>query len=134
MVPNFVGTYGRRCTTFCVPFGQFAEVLIMTAHVDATAAKPAGIEGLKAANTLTAQVITVAAGLLAFTVTFAEKFTPEGTQVTLPTALKISWLCFAAAIVFGFCTLMAVAGTLLQIDRGEAETTPKRTNIQIPAR
>jgi hypothetical protein len=106
----------------------------MTAHVDATAAKPAGIEGLKAANTLTAQVITVAAGLLAFTVTFAEKFTPEGTQVTLPTALKISWLCFAAAIVFGFWTLMAVAGTLLQIDRGEAETNPKRTNIQIPAR
>jgi hypothetical protein len=66
-------------------------------------------------------------------VTFAEKFTPAGEQIALPTALKISWVCFAATIVFGFWTLMAVAGTLLQIDRGEPETNPNRRNIQIPA-
>jgi hypothetical protein len=105
----------------------------MTAKTNITGANPPGIEGLKAANTLTAQVITVAAGLLAFTVTFAEKFTPAGKPIALPTALKASWLCFAATIVFGFLTLMAVAGTLLQIDRGDAETNLKRTNIKMPA-
>jgi len=99
----------------------------------ATPAPSAGIEGLKAANALTSQVITVAAGLLAFTVTFAEKFTPAGKPITLPTALKISWICFAVTIVFGFWTLMAVAGTLLQIDRGQPETNARRTNIRIPA-
>jgi hypothetical protein len=95
--------------------------------------KPAGIEGLKAANTLTSQVITVAAGLVAFTVTFAEKFTPAGKPITLPPALKLSWLCFTVTIVFGFWTLMAITGTLGEIDRGQRETNPKRTNIIIPA-
>jgi hypothetical protein len=94
---------------------------------------PPGIEGLKAANTLTAQAITVAAGLLAFTVTFAEKFVPTGKPFVLPATLKISWVCFTITIVFGFWTLMAVAGTLLQVDRGQPETNPNRTNIQIPA-
>ena len=98
-----------------------------------TGTPPPGIEGLKAANTLTAQVITVAAGLVAFTVTFAEKFTPQGKPITLPAALKISWACFALTILVGFWTLMAVAGTLLQIDRGQPETNPERNNIRIPA-
>jgi hypothetical protein len=105
----------------------------MTTNGENAGAKRPGIEGLKAANSLTAQVITVAVGLLAFTVTFAEKFTPAGKQFALPIALKISWLCFAATIVFGFLTLMAVAGTLLQIDLGQPETNPKRTNINIQA-
>jgi hypothetical protein len=92
-----------------------------------------GIEGLKAANTLTSQVITVAAGLVAFTVTFAEKFTPKDQPISLPIMLKLSWACFALTILVGFWTLMAVAGTLLQIDRGGAETNPTRSNIRIPA-
>src|SRR5882672_2589611 len=95
--------------------------------------KPPGIEGLKAANTLTSQVITVAAGLVAFTVTFAEKFTPQGKPISLPNMLKVSWACFALTILVGFWTLMAVAGTLLQLDRGGAETNPTRSNIRIPA-
>jgi hypothetical protein len=98
-----------------------------------TEVQAVGVEGLKAANTLIAQVITVAAGLLAFTVTFAEKFTPPGKPFVLPTSLKVSWVCLAITIVFGFWTLMAVAGTLLEIDRGKTETNAKRTNIQIPA-
>jgi putative Mn2+ efflux pump MntP len=91
--------------------------------------KPPGIEGLKAANTLTGQVITIAAGLVAFTVTFAEKFTPKDKPVSLPATLKFSWVCFALTILVGCWTLMA----LLQIDRGGAETNPTRSNIRIPA-
>src|SRR6266481_7617563 len=69
---------------------------------------PSGIEGLKASNTLTSQLITISSGLLAFTVTFAEKFTRKGEAITPPTALKIAWVCFAVTILLGFWTLMAL--------------------------
>jgi hypothetical protein len=92
-----------------------------------------GIEGLKASSSLTGQLITVAAGLLAFTVTFAEKFTPKDQPIAPPMSLKIAWVCFAISILLGFWTLMALNGTLNQLDRGEAETNPTRWNIRLPA-
>jgi hypothetical protein len=91
------------------------------------------IEGLKTATTLTGQVITISSGLLAFTVTFAEKFTPKDHALVPPTALKLSWLCFVLAIFTGFFTLMAITGTLNELDQGNTETNPKRTNIRVPA-
>jgi hypothetical protein len=94
---------------------------------------PTGIEGLKAANTLTGQLITISSGLLAFTVTFAEKFTPKGEAISPPVALKISWVCFAVTILVGFWTLMALTGTLNELDRGHPETNPARWNSRIPA-
>lgn len=93
----------------------------------------AGIEGLKAANTLTAQVITISAALLAFTVTFAEKFAAKGSPIAPPIPLKISWVCFILTIFLGFWTLMAVTGTLNDLDRGETESNPNRSNVRIPA-
>ncbi|SRR5258708_11782229 len=90
-------------------------------------------EGLKAAGTLTGQMITISSGLLAFTVTFAEKFTPKGRDLAPPLSLKISWVCFVVTILFGFWTLMALTGTLNQIDRNVAETDPERWNSRIPA-
>ncbi|HEX2256396.1 MAG TPA: hypothetical protein VHG92_06795 [Afifellaceae bacterium] len=92
----------------------------------------AGIEGLKASNTLVAQIITVSAGLLAFTVTFVEKFTPEGAQITAPIPLKMCWVALALTILFGFWTLMATTGTLTEIDAGRQESNPERWNIRIP--
>jgi hypothetical protein len=94
---------------------------------------PTGTEGLKAAASLTGQLITVSAGLLAFTVTFAEKFTPKDGTISPPMALKVSWVLFAVTILAGFWTLMALTGTLNDIDRGGAEKNPKRSNISIPA-
>ena len=94
----------------------------------------AGNEGLKASNTLTGQVITISSGLLAFTVTFAEKFTPKNETISPPTSLKVSWVCFALTVIAGFWTLMAITGTLNELDRGGAESNPVRSNIYIPAR
>jgi hypothetical protein len=93
----------------------------------------AGVEGLKAANALVAQIVTVSAGLLAFTVTFAEKFTPKDQMISPPASLKVAWICFAVTILFGFWTLMATTGTLNEIDSGKAESNPERWNIRIPA-
>jgi hypothetical protein len=93
----------------------------------------AGIEGLKTSNTLVAQVITVSAALLAFTVTFAEKFSPKDGPISPPLPLKISWLAFAVTILLAFWALMAITGTMNELDRGREETNPKRSNIRIPA-
>lgn len=93
----------------------------------------ASIEGLKAVNALAAQIITVSSGLLAFTVTFAEKFAPKDGPILAPGKIRISWVLFAVTILLGFWTLMAAAGTLDEIDRGGPESNPRRWNIRIPA-
>ncbi|HYW62605.1 MAG TPA: hypothetical protein VE865_05340 [Bradyrhizobium sp.] len=94
---------------------------------------PAGTESLKSAGTLSGQLITVSAGLLAFTVTFAEKFTPKNADIVVPLPLKISWVCFALTILLGFWTQAALTGSLTEIDRGVPESNPERWNSRIPA-
>lgn len=108
-------------------------VAVLLKYLTEDSQMPAGIEGIKAANTLVAQVITVAAALVAFTVTFAEKFTPKDQLIQPPASLKISWILFVLTILFGFWTLMASTGTLNQLDHGQTETNPERWNIRIPA-
>jgi hypothetical protein len=90
-------------------------------------------DGLKTAASVTAQVITVSSGLLAFTVTFAEKFTPKDQVIAPPLTLGLSWIAFALSVLVGFWTLMAITGTLNESDAGRAESNPARTNIRIPA-
>jgi hypothetical protein len=70
------------------------------------------LEGLKAANGLSSQMITVAAGLLTFTVTFVKKFSPKHDDLSPPLSLKISWALLVATMVFGFVTSMAIVGTM----------------------
>jgi hypothetical protein len=93
----------------------------------------AGVEGIKAITTLVGQMITLSSGLLAFTVTFVEKFTPKDTPIQAPWTLRTSWVWLVLTILFGFWTLMAAAGTLNEIDRGMPDSNPGRWNIRIPA-
>jgi hypothetical protein len=93
-----------------------------------------GIEGLKSSNALVAQIITVSAGLLAFTVTFVDKFTPKEEPPVVPYQLKLSWLFLVLTIIVGFWTTGAITGTLNLLDRGVAESNEGRTNILYPAR
>src|SRR3954453_2244111 len=92
-----------------------------------------GIEGLKAAGTLTGQLITVSAGFLALTLTFAQKFAAKNAPISPPLLLKVSWACFALSILIGFWTLMALTGTLTEIVRSIPESNPARWNSRIPA-
>lgn len=91
-----------------------------------------GIEGLKSANALTSQIITISSGLLAFTVTFVEKFVPKGQNISTPNDIKISWFLFIITIFFGFWTLATITGTLDNIDLGKSNENNKRSNIFIP--
>src|SRR5690349_5710342 len=93
-----------------------------------------GVEGLKSANTLVGQLITISSGLLVFTVTFVEKFTPTGQKTVASPQLKLSWIALILTILLGFWTSSAITGTLNNLDKGIPERNPNRSNINIPAR
>ena len=92
-----------------------------------------GIEGLKLAADLTKQVITLSTGIVALTMTFAEKLgqQPNSTPY-IPGTLKCSWAFFALALLFSVWTLMGITGTLNALDEGR-DPNPERSNIKIPS-
>lgn len=76
-------------------------------------------EGVKAAADLAKQIITLATGAVAFTVTFLEKFVVkiEGAVATVPFSLYVAWALFGLAIVGAMWTLMSITGTMQSYDR-----------------
>lgn len=92
------------------------------------------VEGLKAALSLTGQIVTLSSGLIGLTVTFVKEFRPPGAgPLAAPGILQLSWLAFALSVCFGIWTQMAITGTLNQVDSGSTETNPSRSNIRTPA-
>lgn len=89
--------------------------------------------GLDRAYETTKQVITLSTGIIALTVTFAKKFKASNTDLTVPFALKISWLLNCPSVIFGVWTLMAITGTLHELDGVGAQSNQSGTNIRIPA-
>lgn len=78
------------------------------------------IKGLDFATDLAKQIITVATGTLALTVTFAEKFDPDGAPpVAVPLSMPLAWLFYVLAITGAVWFLMAAAGSANRIAKGE---------------
>jgi hypothetical protein len=96
-------------------------------------AKP-GVEGLKAVADLAKQIITLGSALIGVTVTFADKFHAheEGkTALPPPPELIYAWVAYIVSVFFAVFTLMAVAGSMNEIDRTGAEKHPERTNTKV---
>jgi heme A synthase len=77
-------------------------------------------EGLKAAADTTKQIITLATGVIALTVTFLEKIVqPQSGSAgrIVPWTMFAAWVLFGLAILAAVITLGAVTGTLDAIDR-----------------
>jgi hypothetical protein len=76
-------------------------------------------EGLKAAADTTKQVITLATGVIALTVTFLEKIIQPTASAGrhVPWTMFAAWIFFGLAILFGVLTLGAITGTLDALDR-----------------
>lgn len=92
------------------------------------------IDGLKSAADTAKQFITLSTGVTALTVTFADKFSPASAdQLVVPMVLKLSWGALGLTILFGVATLMAITGTLNEIDLGKANPGANARNIKIPA-
>ena len=89
--------------------------------------------GTEAAAETTKQIITLSTGLIALTITFADKFKPEGTEVLASSALMYSWLAFGAAIFFGVWTMMAITGVANAAALAKKIPDSNEPSIRIPA-
>jgi len=72
------------------------------------------LESLKFAGETTKQIITLATGVSTLTLTFAEKFKPASSTLSVPFTLKLSWGVFGLAVLFGVITLMAITGSIMK--------------------
>ena len=96
--------------------------------------KPPGVEGLKSTADFAKQIITLGSALIAVTATFADKFREEVTsEVALPPPPQLAWawIAFLISILFALLMLMAVTGSLNEIDRTGSEKDPTRTNTKV---
>jgi len=102
--------------------------------VTKSATEKPGIEGLKSIAELAKQIITLGSALIGVTVTFADKFrevaTP-GVRLAASPLLGWAWIAFVASILFAVLTLMAVTGSLNEIDQMGSESQPERGNTKI---
>lgn len=90
-------------------------------------------DGLKAAADTTKQIITLSTGIIALTVTFAKEFKPANTDLTVPASLEYAWLFFGLCLLFGVWTLMAITGSLSQVDMDGQARDANTSNIRIPS-
>ena len=104
-------------------------------------------EGLKSAADTTKQIITLATGVIALTVTFLEKIVQPQTSAAraVPWTLFGAWILFGLAILFAVITLGAITGSLDALDRKQngLSTTASQdaaigslancSNVRIPA-
>jgi len=70
---------------------------------------------------ITKQVLTLATGITALSITFFKDFATHATP-TSRTVMAWSWVAYGVSIVFGVLTLMASAG--VQQDAADKGTTP----------
>ena len=74
---------------------------------------PQLIDGYKAGNELVKQLITLASGILALSITFTKdvlKAIPKSTML-----LKLSWLIYLLSICFGIWAMMAFTGMVFEV-------------------
>ena len=92
-------------------------------------------KALEFAADLARQILTVATGILAFTVTFAEKFDIDpATPLAVPDSMRIAWVCFVLAVIAAIWLLMAIAGSANAVRTGDtAAGDIMNTNTAVPA-
>ena len=92
-------------------------------------------DALKAQKELCGQILTLSTTLIAFTVTFADKFGVRATKespLTAPPELQWAWGLYFLSIVFGLWATMAIVGTMTASEAGPP-VTPGRDSIKLPA-
>ena len=83
----------------------------------------------------TKQLITLSTGMIALTITFKKEIIRGDLTTGAKCVLSGAWFAYAMAIIFGLWTLLALTGTLDQVDgsapisvsiRGENVTGPSK--------
>jgi hypothetical protein len=94
----------------------------------------ASLAGFQSANELAKQLITLATGILALSITFTKDILKNPIPIiTWP--LKLAWIAYLLSICFGIWTMMALTGMIFNIT--ESPDAYKHatygTSISIPA-
>lgn len=92
------------------------------------------LAGFQSATDLVKQLITLATGSLALSITFTKDIIKTNVPVvTWP--LKIAWVSWLASVCFGIWTMMALTGMIFRItaSSGPAMPVTYAANVSIPA-
>ena len=92
------------------------------------------LAGFQSATDLVKQLITLATGSLALSITFTKDIIKTNVPVvTWP--LKIAWVSWLASVCFGIWTMMAVTGTIFKLTANTGSATPVTygASVSIPA-
>ncbi|WP_373088277.1 hypothetical protein [Sneathiella sp.] len=89
--------------------------------------------GTEAASETTKQIVTLATGMIALSVTFAEKFKVGDGAITVPWQLPVSWLAFGATVFLGVWTLMAITGVVNTATLAGGTADANSVSIRFPA-
>jgi hypothetical protein len=88
--------------------------------------------GLTSANDLAKQLITLATGILALSITFIKDvLKSNGKVITWP--LKSAWFLYLFSVVFGIWEMMAITGSIFAAVSTSAPSSAYGTNVRIPA-
>jgi hypothetical protein len=90
------------------------------------------LAGFTSANDLAKQLITLATGILALSITFIKDvLKSNGQRVTWP--LETAWVAYLLSICFGIWTMMAITGSTFDAIAKPTEAVTYGANIGIPA-
>lgn len=90
------------------------------------------LDGFSSANGLATQLITLATGILALSITFIKDVLKNnGNLVTWP--LITSWIAYLLSVCFGIWTMMAITGSIFAVVSATTQSATYGSNIAIPA-
>lgn len=90
------------------------------------------LAGFDSANELATQLITLAIGILALSITFIKDvLNKKGQVVTWP--LKTAWFAYLSSVVFGMWDMMAITGSTFRAIANPTEPITYGANIAVPA-
>jgi hypothetical protein len=91
------------------------------------------LAGFQSANDLAKQLITLATGILALSITFTKDVLKGSVVVTWP--LKLAWIAWLLSVCFGIWTMMALTGMIFKITENAAtsKAVSYGTSVGIPA-
>jgi uncharacterized protein YegP (UPF0339 family) len=88
--------------------------------------------GFASANDLAKQLITLATGILALSITFIKDILKNHGQI-ITRKLNYAWLFYLLSVLFGILEMMAIAGSISGFGSNGPPHTIYDTNVRIPA-
>ena len=84
------------------------------------------------AQDVTKQVLTLATGIIALTITFFKDFANNASYAA-EFVMGCSWIAYLISVILGIWTLMALTGTLQPLRPANAQLSIQGKNVRLPA-